>query len=252
MTHFRFLRASLVAQMVKNPSAMQETWVQFLGWTEPLEEGMSTHSNIPAWTIPWTEEPGRLYSWSRKELDTTEWLSTDLWRASQAVLVVKNPFSNAGDIKDIGSIPGSGRSPGEGTATDSSTLAWTEYSCLTKSQTWLKRLGTQTSQIFFSHFFFLLGCEGRVAYQLTLFEGMVLKKELKYYDPNTDALPWWPGKSSLWLREVSLRLSSHYHGVPVCACQRDTLPCQTQGTPVLHRLVTRSPSSLLDFSCSFR
>ena len=60
MTHFGLLRASMVAQMVKNPSAMQETWVQSLGWIEPLEEGMSTDSSIPAWTIPWTEEPGRL------------------------------------------------------------------------------------------------------------------------------------------------------------------------------------------------
>ena len=125
MTHFRLLRASLVAQIVKNMSAMQETWVQSLGWIEPLEEGMSTPSNIPAWTIPWTEKPGRLQSWSRKESDTTEWLSTDFWRASQVVLVVKNPLANAGDIRDVGSIPGSGRSPGEGMATHSSTLAWT-------------------------------------------------------------------------------------------------------------------------------
>ena len=60
MTYFRLLRASLVAQMVKNPSAMQETWVQSLGWIEPLEEGMSTHSNIPGWTIPRIEETVRL------------------------------------------------------------------------------------------------------------------------------------------------------------------------------------------------
>ena len=43
---------SLVAQMVKNPSAMQETWVLFLGWEDPLEEGMAIHSNILAWRIP--------------------------------------------------------------------------------------------------------------------------------------------------------------------------------------------------------
>ena len=52
-------RASLVAQMVKNLSLMQETWVQSLGWEDPLEEGMTTHSSIPALRIPWTEEPGR-------------------------------------------------------------------------------------------------------------------------------------------------------------------------------------------------
>ena len=54
--------ASLVAQMVKNLSAMQETWVQSLGWEDPLEKGMTTHSSILAWRIPWTEEPGKLQS----------------------------------------------------------------------------------------------------------------------------------------------------------------------------------------------
>ena len=46
--------ASLVAQLVKNPSAMQETWVQFLGWEDTLEKGRATHSSILAWRIPWT------------------------------------------------------------------------------------------------------------------------------------------------------------------------------------------------------
>ena len=53
-------RASLMAQMVKNFPAMQETWVQSLGWKDPLEKGMATHSSILAWRTPWTEEPGRL------------------------------------------------------------------------------------------------------------------------------------------------------------------------------------------------
>ena len=53
---------SLVAQLVKNPSAMQETWVRSLGWEDPLEEGMTTHSSILAWRIPWAEDPGRLQS----------------------------------------------------------------------------------------------------------------------------------------------------------------------------------------------
>ena len=48
--------------MVKNPPAMWETWVQSLGWADPLEKGTTTHSSILAWRIPWTEEPGRLYS----------------------------------------------------------------------------------------------------------------------------------------------------------------------------------------------
>ena len=46
--------ASLVAQLVKNPSAMQETWVQNLGWEDPLEKEMATQSSILAWRIPWT------------------------------------------------------------------------------------------------------------------------------------------------------------------------------------------------------
>ena len=54
--------ASLVAQMVKNPPAMWETWVQSLGWEDPLEKGMATYSSILAWRIPWIEEPGRLQS----------------------------------------------------------------------------------------------------------------------------------------------------------------------------------------------
>jgi len=54
--------ASLVAQTVKNLPAMWETWVQSLGWEDPLEEGMAICSNILAWRIPWTEEPGGLQS----------------------------------------------------------------------------------------------------------------------------------------------------------------------------------------------
>ena len=51
-----------MAQLVKNPSAMWETWVQSLGWEDPLEKGMATHSSILAWRIPW----------GHKESDTTE------------------------------------------------------------------------------------------------------------------------------------------------------------------------------------
>ena len=48
--------------MVKNLPAMRETWVQSLGWEDPLEKGMATHSSILTWRIPWTEEPGWLQS----------------------------------------------------------------------------------------------------------------------------------------------------------------------------------------------
>ena len=46
--------ASLMVQLIKNPPAMQEFWVQSLGWEDPLEKGKVTHSNILAWRIPWT------------------------------------------------------------------------------------------------------------------------------------------------------------------------------------------------------
>ena len=49
-----------MTQMVKNLPAMWETWVQSLGWEDPLEEGVATRSSILAWRIPWTEEPGVL------------------------------------------------------------------------------------------------------------------------------------------------------------------------------------------------
>ena len=54
--------ASLVAQQVKNLPAMQEIWVRSLGWEDPLEKEMATHSSILAWRIPWTENPGKLQS----------------------------------------------------------------------------------------------------------------------------------------------------------------------------------------------
>ena len=53
---------SLVAQLVKSLPAIQETWVQSMGWKDPLEKEMVTHSSILAWRIPWTEEPGGLQS----------------------------------------------------------------------------------------------------------------------------------------------------------------------------------------------
>ena len=60
--------ASLVAQLVKNLPAMQETWVRSLDWEEPLKKGKATHSSILAWRIPWTP-------WGCKELDMIEQLS---------------------------------------------------------------------------------------------------------------------------------------------------------------------------------
>ena len=57
--------------MVKNPPGKQETWVRSLGWEDPLEKKMVTHSSILAWENPWTEEPGRLQSMELQESDVT-------------------------------------------------------------------------------------------------------------------------------------------------------------------------------------
>ena len=66
MEHFYllllFMRVSLIAQLVNNLLAVQETWVQFLGQEDPLEEDMATYSSILAWRIPWTEEAVGLQS----------------------------------------------------------------------------------------------------------------------------------------------------------------------------------------------
>ena len=68
--------ASLVAQMAKHLTAMQESWVWSLGWEDLMEKEVATHSSILAWKIPWTEEPGGLYSpLGHKELDMTAWVT---------------------------------------------------------------------------------------------------------------------------------------------------------------------------------
>ena len=66
--------ASLVAQLVKNPPAKQETWIRSLGQEDPLKKGMATHSSIFAWEIPWTEEPGGLQSMGSQ---SQAWLSDE-------------------------------------------------------------------------------------------------------------------------------------------------------------------------------
>ena len=60
MTKIIYEQVLLVAQWLKRLPAMLETWVQSLGWEDPLEKEMATHSSILAWRIPWTEEPGGL------------------------------------------------------------------------------------------------------------------------------------------------------------------------------------------------
>ena len=116
--------ASLVAPMVKNPPAMQETQVWSQGWEDPLEKEMVTHSSILAWRIPWTEEPNRLQSMESQRVGH-DWVTNILYCISQVSLVVKNSPANAEDLRDTSWIFGLGRSlDQEGMATQSSILAW--------------------------------------------------------------------------------------------------------------------------------
>ena len=69
-------KASLVAQIVKNPPARHETQVQSLGWEDPLEKEMAIHSSTLAWKIPGTEEPGRLQSMGSQRVRHNEHVST--------------------------------------------------------------------------------------------------------------------------------------------------------------------------------
>ena len=62
---------------LKSRLAVQETWVWSLGWEDPLEKGIATHSSILAWEIPLTEEPGGLQSMGWKESDTTQWFNNN-------------------------------------------------------------------------------------------------------------------------------------------------------------------------------
>ena len=75
----KIIGASLVAKMLKNLHAMQETWVQSLGREGPLEKGMATHSGVLAWRIPWIE-PGRLQSMrSQSQTGLRDWHFLFLW-----------------------------------------------------------------------------------------------------------------------------------------------------------------------------
>ena len=73
---YQKLRAALVAQMVKNLLAMQETQVRYLGQEDPMEKGMAPHSSILAWRIPWTEEPGGLQSTGSQDQSQTQATNT--------------------------------------------------------------------------------------------------------------------------------------------------------------------------------
>ena len=103
---------------------MQETWVWFLGQEDPLEKEIAICSSILAWKTPWIEEPGQLQSMGSQKVEHD-------WACSQGYAlgfpdgsVGKESICNAGDTRDLDSIPGSGRSPGEGNGNP------LQYSCL--------------------------------------------------------------------------------------------------------------------------
>ena len=78
---FQEMECSHLVPQIKNPPAIQETWVRSVGWEDPLEKGMAIHSSILAWRIPWTEELGRLQSmgsqWVRHNWATFIFISVD-------------------------------------------------------------------------------------------------------------------------------------------------------------------------------
>ena len=90
--------------MGKNLLAMQETWVRSLGWQDPQEEGMTTHSSILAWRIPWAEEPGGL-QWGYKVSNTTERLTHTELQAAQRGLDTR-ARSHSSLIEERGSNSG--------------------------------------------------------------------------------------------------------------------------------------------------
>ena len=130
---------------------MQETCVGSLDWEDPLEKRMASTPVFLPGKFHGQRSLAGYSQWGRKESVTTDWLA--LW-GSQVALVVKNLPANAGDIRDSGSIPGLGRSPGEGNGNP------LQYFCLENpmdreawraivhrvatSWTWLKRLTMHT------------------------------------------------------------------------------------------------------------
>ena len=146
---YRYWKASLVAQLVKNLPVVQETWVQFRGGEDPLKKEMVIHSSILAWRILRTEEPGRWKPTWLHELDTTQQL-----RASQAVLVEKTclPMQEIQEMQV--QIPAREDPLEEEMAPHSRILAWRIPGAeepdptvhrVTQSQTRLKRLSTNSN-----------------------------------------------------------------------------------------------------------
>ena len=88
----------LVVQMIKNSPAMQEIWIWSLGWEDPLDKWMATHSSILAWRIPWTEEPGGLKSMGLQRVghdwvtDTFTFFGTGVTTSSYYITAAQRPM----------------------------------------------------------------------------------------------------------------------------------------------------------------
>ena len=107
-----FSQPLLVAQLVKNLPAVQETWLQSLGWEDLLEKDTATHCSILAWKIPWTEEPGRFWAQDLKvrslevhlapALSVWQSCSISLYLLSGTLWVSRSSQCNEGKIKGCG------------------------------------------------------------------------------------------------------------------------------------------------------
>ena len=142
--------------MVKNLPALQETQVRSLGWEDPLEREVATHSSILAWKIPWTEKTGKLQS---MELQKSQTGLSDWTKLNWVTWWLKEFTCNAAYAGDTSSIPGLGRSPrgGHGNLLQSSCLespmdrgAW-RVTVHRFAQNWtqLKRLSTHVRVSFY-------------------------------------------------------------------------------------------------------
>ena len=90
----KFTRASLVAQLVKNLTAMQETWVRSLGQEDPLDKGTATNSSILAWRNSWTEEPGGLKSMGSQRV-RHDWATNSFFLAKGALNPMPVTYGNS-------------------------------------------------------------------------------------------------------------------------------------------------------------
>ena len=87
-----FIKAQILLNMVKSLPAMQETWVQSLGWEDPLEEAMATYFSIPAWRIPWTEKPGGLLSMGSHRVGQDWVINTHTHTHTHTLLNIENVY----------------------------------------------------------------------------------------------------------------------------------------------------------------